>query len=149
VNPKSQEIRAPHTAFLQNRILPQRKSDWNIRVFRVLHWRLIIDRMARLLRDLELHGTACLPLADRSSIERAAMRCDVGDHQAYEIASAQLAVDRQIEEGQVPNSPVDMQAGPNSPNMPWLERWLRTNQLGFIPGTPMITVGLEISVALH
>ena len=70
--------------------------------------KVLINSVASLLSDLELHRTACLALADRGSIERLAMRRHIIDHQPHEITSAQLAVDRQIEEGQVPNSIVEL-----------------------------------------
>src|SRR5258705_8510980 len=40
-NPKTQEIRHPHPAFLQNRLLAQVKSQRSINRFRILHGRLI------------------------------------------------------------------------------------------------------------
>src|SRR5258705_8603982 len=41
-NPKTQEIRHPHPAFLQNRLLAQVKSQRSINRFRILHGRLTI-----------------------------------------------------------------------------------------------------------
>src|SRR5258705_9439757 len=38
-NPKTQEIRHPHPAFLQNRLLAQLKSQRSINRFRILHGR--------------------------------------------------------------------------------------------------------------
>jgi hypothetical protein len=64
--------------------------------------------LAGLLSDFELNGTARLPLADRRSIECVSVRCDIVDHQVHDITSTQLAVDREIEESQVPNSPVEL-----------------------------------------
>src|SRR5258705_13832014 len=41
-NPKTQEIRHPHPAFLQNRLLAQVKSQRSINRFRILHGRQVI-----------------------------------------------------------------------------------------------------------
>ena len=105
--------------------------------------------MARLFRDFELHGTASLPLPNPGPTERTAKGRDIFDPQAHEITSAQLAVDRQIEEGQVPNSPVELQAGPDGPKMLWLKRWLRADQLNSVPGLRMVCDAANVSMSLH
>ncbi len=58
-----------------------------------------INGLAGLLGDLELHGTAGLPLTHCGAFERVAVRRDIVDLEAHHITSAQLAVDRQIEQG--------------------------------------------------
>jgi hypothetical protein len=61
--------------------------------------------------------------------------CDVLDLHAHQVARAQLAIDRQIEERQVPCAPCQLQPRPNGPNVLRLQRWLRSDQLALVPGS--------------
>ncbi len=63
---------------------------------------MVVDGLPGLLRDLEFHGTTCLPLADCRSVYGVTVGRDVLDLQSHHIASAQLAVDGEIEERQIP-----------------------------------------------
>src|SRR5258705_10956247 len=64
-NPKTQEIRHPHPAFLQNRLLAQVKSQRSINRFRILHGRLATPRLGREGYDevAELPATSHEPLS--------------------------------------------------------------------------------------
>ena len=68
------------------------------------HRQILVNSLAGLLGDLEFHGTAGLLLAHCRALECVAVRCDIVDHQAHDITPAQLAIDREIEESQIPNT---------------------------------------------
>ena len=61
------------------------------------------------------------PLAHVGAVDCVAVRRHIIDTQCDEIASAQFAIDRQIEEGQVAYT-LKVQPGPNGPDMPRSQR---------------------------
>jgi hypothetical protein len=65
-------------------------------------------------------GSQCL--AHVGAVHCVAVRRHIIDAQCDEIASAQFAIDRQIEEGQVAYTQLKVQLGPNGPDMP-RSRW--------------------------
>lgn len=73
----------------------------------------VIDGRAGLVGQFEPDGPAGLHLSDRCAIHRATAWCNIihadGDH----VTAARLAVDRQIEEGQIPFAPFDLELRPN------------------------------------
>ena len=60
--------------------------------------------------------------------------CNVLNFQPNEVTPAQLAVDGQVEQSEVPGPVPELQANPNGPNLPRLQRWLLAKQLASIPG---------------
>jgi Protein of unknown function (DUF2817) len=58
-----------------------------------------VERLARLLGQFEPHRPPGFPLAHVGAVDCVALRRCVIDAQCHEIASAQFAVDRQVEEG--------------------------------------------------
>src|SRR5262252_19471 len=80
---------------------------------------IVVDGLPRLIRQLELDRSARLPLADRRAVDRVAVRRNVLDLDGDNVAAAQLAVDRQIEHGEVSGAALDHQSGPNGPDVLW------------------------------
>ena len=58
---------------------------------------------------------------------------DVTYSNTYEIATAQLAVDGQIEHGQISDRMGILKINPNCPNVLWLERRLLSDKLALVP----------------
>jgi hypothetical protein len=69
---------------------------------------VLVYRLARLLGDLEPDRKTGLVLPNGRTIDSIAMWCDVLDLEAHQVAAAQLAIDRQIEERQVPGAPCEL-----------------------------------------
>ena len=63
---------------------------------------IIIDRQSRVLRDLELYGSSSLPLENRCPVHGLPVRHDIRDPKADNVATSQLAIDGEIEKGQIP-----------------------------------------------
>jgi hypothetical protein len=82
-----------------------------------------------LLRDLELNGPAGLPLHDSSSGSHPLVESYIVDPERDEVTSVQLAVDRQIEKGQIPNAMRHLESDPNGPDFFDFESRLGSNQL--------------------
>ena len=74
------------------------------------------DRFASLLRDLELQRPLCLLLHDHGASRNALAMADVADSQRHEIARPKFAVDREVEEGELPHAFPNLQADADSPN---------------------------------
>jgi hypothetical protein len=62
-----------------------------------------------------------------------ALRRHVIDAQRHEIASAQFAVDRQVEQGQVAYTQLKVQLGPNGPDMPRSQWRPWPDELALVP----------------
>src|ERR1700674_5725890 len=77
---------------------------------------ILIDRLARLLRHFEPHGSAGLLLPDSCSIDRASTRCNILDLESDDIAAPQLAVDGEVEHRQVSGTPVNLELGTDRPD---------------------------------
>jgi len=58
----------------------------------------------------------------------------IADLQPDKIAAAQLAVDRQVEHGQLSGAVLDLQANPDGPDFLQLEWRLWADQLALVPG---------------
>ena len=59
---------------------------------------------------------------------------DVAHAQTDEIAATQLAVDRQVEHGQVTNRMGVLKVDADGPDVLRLERWLLADEFAFVPG---------------
>jgi hypothetical protein len=75
-----------------------------------------VDRLS-VLGDFELHRPPGLLLPNRRTVERVAVGRHVVEAHGHHIATAQLAVDREIEEGEVAHSPLKLQLGPDRPDI--------------------------------
>jgi hypothetical protein len=94
---------------------------------------MIVDRLTGLLGQFELDGATSLSLADGRSVDRISMWSNILDLEADDVATAKLAVDRQIEQRQVPRSISDLKARADGPNVLGLQRRLCTGQPAFVP----------------
>jgi hypothetical protein len=91
----------------QARVLPRRQrsiwaaSTWkqNLPRLPTAAAQIRVERLARLLGQFEPHRPTGFPLAHVGAADCVALRRHVIDAQCHEIASAQFAVDRQVEEG--------------------------------------------------
>jgi len=90
---------------------------------------MLIDGLARLFGELELHRATCLALSCRCALEAVPVRSDVLDTEPDDITTAELAVNRHVEQRQVADPLAELQPGPDRPDVPWLEWRLLTNQL--------------------
>ena len=86
-----------------------------------------VDRLPSVLGDLESNRQAGLLLADRCSVDRISMRRNVLDFERHNIATAQLAVDRQIEHRQIADASLDLELGSDGPDVLWSQWWFRTD----------------------
>jgi hypothetical protein len=111
--------------------------------------KVLVDRLARLLGDLEPHRKTGCVLPNGRTVDGIAMWRDVLDLEAHHVAPAQLAVDREIEEREVPRAPSELQARPNGPDVLRLERWLRSDQLTLVPGPALRRDGAGLIDGLH
>ena len=103
---------------------------------------MVVHRLPSLLGDFEFDGLACLVLADCCPVHGVAVRRHVLGLQADDVAAAQLAVDRKIEQRQVASSAGDLKSRPDSPNVFWLERRLGSGELPFVPGRLLTTIAI-------
>ena len=78
---------------------------------------VVVDGLPGLLGDFEPDRNARLFLPDGGAIDGVSMGRDVVDLESHDIAPAQLAVDGEIEHRQVSGSSLDLQLGPDRPNM--------------------------------
>jgi len=72
-----------------------------------------VDCLSGLLRHLEPDGLARLLLVDSRTIDGVTMRSNVLHLQADNVTASELAIDGEIEHGQVACSPRDLQLGAN------------------------------------
>jgi hypothetical protein len=78
---------------------------------------VLVEGLSCLIRELEPHRQASLPLAHRCAIERVAIRRHVLDANSHHVTAAQFAVNRQVEERKVPFASRDLQLGSDRPHM--------------------------------
>jgi len=89
--------------------------------------------LSGVLGHFELDGSSGLALDDRYAVADGAAHHEVTDFEADEVTAAQLAVDRQIEEGQVAKIARDFESCTNGPNLSWQERAFLTDQTAPVP----------------
>src|SRR5438477_5510821 len=94
---------------------------------------MVVDRLPGLLCDFESDGPACLALADRCSLHGVALRGDILDFQAHNVAASELAVDRDIEERQIASSACDLKSRPDRPHVFGLEWRFGSRELPLVP----------------
>src|SRR5271169_2088283 len=91
------------------------------------------DRFSGRLRDFELNRPLCFLLHDDRARGDSIPMSEIADAQLHEIAAAQLAVDRQIEQRELAPSIAQLKANPNCPNVLEFERCFLTDKLSLIP----------------
>jgi hypothetical protein len=89
--------------------------------------------LAGLFRDLEQNGATCLALDHGGAGAHPSIEGYIIDPERNQITGSQLAVERQIEQGQITNPLCDLEPDPNGPDLPSLERRFRSNQLASVP----------------
>jgi len=92
--------------------------------------------------DLELHRALGLVLHHHGTGCHLVAVADVPDLEADEVAAAKLAVDSQIEEGELAHPALHLQANTEGPDVLELERCLPTDDLALVPRLAMNSVGI-------
>ena len=91
--------------------------------------KVVVHRLPGHLGQLEANRTTGLALPDVGAVNRVAVGCHVVDAESDEIAPAQLAIDREIEERQVSHAPLQLQSGTDGPDMADPQWRLRASEL--------------------
>src|ERR1700737_2198677 len=97
----------------------------------------IMDRGPGLLHDFELDRSPCLFLDHGATVSHPAAGAYVVDLQADEIATSELAVDREVEQGKISFPALQLKPNPNGPDIFRLERALLADQAALVPGSPL------------
>lgn len=63
--------------------------------------KIFVDRLARLLGDLESDRSPRLALTNRRAFDRVSVRCHIKNAETYYIAPSEFAVDGEIEKRQI------------------------------------------------
>ena len=74
---------------------------------------IVIDRLAGLLAQFKPDRPPSFPLPDSCAIRRIAAAGDILDPDGDDIAATKLAVDCQIEHGEVASASFDLKLGPD------------------------------------
>src|SRR6516162_5855613 len=91
--------------------------------------KIFVYRLPRLLCQLEANRSTRLLLTDAGSVKRATIGRDITDAQRNEIAASQLAVDREVEERQIAQAPLELQLGTDRPHVARSQWGSRANNL--------------------
>jgi hypothetical protein len=83
----------------------------------VVQAQVIIEGLARLLGQFEPDWSAGFLLPDGRAVEGVPVWGDVIDSYGHDVTAAKLAVDREIEQGEIARSPFELQLRPNRPDM--------------------------------
>lgn len=86
-----------------------------------------------LSRQLELYGSAGLLLQDHRSGGCEVAVAHIADSETNEVAAAELAIDPEVEEGQVAYPLLKLQARADGPDITDAERRLLADQLALVP----------------
>jgi len=76
---------------------------------------MLVEGLSRLIRELKPDRQASFPLAHSCALQRVAIRRHVLNTNSDDVTTAQLAVDRQVEEREVPFASLDLQHGSDGP----------------------------------
>jgi hypothetical protein len=98
---------------------------------------VVVHRLAGLFGQFEPDRPPGLFLAYGRSIAGITIRCNVLDLESDDIAASQLAVDGQIEHRQITRSLLDLELGPDRPDVFLPQGRLGPYQLSFVPGYPL------------
>jgi hypothetical protein len=89
--------------------------------------------MASRVWSVNSNRTDLPALPDRSAVHRITTRRRIVDANGDNATAAQFAVDRQVEQGEVPLMPLDLQLRPDRPDMAGPQRRLGTDKLALVP----------------
>jgi hypothetical protein len=90
---------------------------------------VVVDFLTGLLCQFKPDRPLGLFCLNRCPLNRVLIRCNIVHFDSDDIAAAQLAVDRQIEQSQVARFTLDLQLRTGWPDMLWPERRLGSDQL--------------------
>ena len=90
------------------------------------------DRVSRLLSDLKLHRSLRLLLHDNRAWGDMNALDHITNAKPDQIASAQLAVNGEVEQREFTSSMIELQSNPDGPDLLQLQRWLLADQLPFV-----------------
>src|SRR6516165_8903705 len=110
---------------------------------------VIIDGLASLLTHFKTNRPAGLLLPDGCAIRRVAGGSNIIDSHGNNITAAKLAVDRQIEHGEVASAAFDLEFGPDRPDVSGSQRWLCPGQPSLVPRQSLIRRGVCDYWILH
>src|ERR1700692_3516827 len=94
---------------------------------------IIIDGLAGLFAQFKSDGPPGFLLPDRCAIRRVSTGGDILDPDGDDVTAAKLAVDRQIEHGEVASSAFDLELCPDRPDVLGSQRRLRSRKLALVP----------------
>jgi hypothetical protein len=89
---------------------------------------VLVERVACHLGQFEPDGAAGLALADGRAVDGVAVGCHIIGAQRYQIAAAQLAVDGEVEQGEVAGTPLRLQLRPDGPHVAGPQRRVGTGE---------------------
>jgi hypothetical protein len=72
-------------------------------------------------------------LNDHRAVADNAGKCNVADGDCHQVATAQLAVDREIEQRKISFRTCYLQPGPNAPDFAWFKRRLLADYVASVP----------------
>jgi hypothetical protein len=78
---------------------------------------VVVYRLAGLFRQFKPYGSPSLSLAHRRAVGTIAILSNILDLESNDIVASQLTVDGQIEQRQIAGSLLDLELGPDCPNM--------------------------------
>jgi hypothetical protein len=110
---------------------------------------VVVHCLTSLFRQFEPDRPPGLFLAYGRSIARITIRRNVFDLESDDIAASQLAVDGQIEHREIARSLLDLELGPDRPDVLLPQGRLGPYQLSLVPGYPLECGSLGIGVVLH
>ena len=95
------------------------------------------DRVARVFRHIELNGPTSLALDDGDTLSDTFANYEIRDFQANKVTTAQLAIDGQVEQRQIPEVSNELKPGTNGPNLLWEQRTFLPDQSTLVPWTAL------------
>ena len=111
--------------------------------------KILVHGLAGLFGDLEADRTPGFLLPHGGSLHGVAMRRNVLDLQAHHIATAELAVDGEIEQSKVAHLALHLQPGANGPDVLGLQGRFRANELAFVPRSASGGRGIYVLNSIH
>ena len=93
-----------------------------------------VNRISGLFREFKPNRLSGLVLNDSCPGDGVPAVGDIADPQVDEIASTEFAVDREIEQGEIPDLLFELKPDSDGPDLLELERGFGTSELPFVPG---------------
>ena len=80
-------------------------------------FQIVVDRLAGLFAQFKSDWPSRLLLPNRCAVGGVSARSDILDLDCDDVTATQLAVDRQIEHGEVPSTPFNLEFRPDRPDV--------------------------------